>query len=364
MGQQTFLKKPLIATRTKKTKAFTMELSTAQLIWYIVYGTSIFAYTALDGFDLGVGCLHLFTRNDQDRRIFINAIGPVWDSNSLWVVITTGALMAGFPPAFATLLSSLYIPMMLLIFCFTYRAVAIEFRSKITSPKWRSFWDVIFALASYGLAFGFGIVAANLIQGLPIDQNGDFVREQSNLFSPYAIMLGLFVIVLFMLHGSLYLTLKTVGPLHERLRRWSLRLFTLFVVFWVILNLVTTMYQGQVTEFISNKPAFYPLALLGLIAITSLWVSLKKRCDGWAFISSCMVILSLVLLYSLGTFPNLVRSSLGEAYSLTCFNSSSTLFTLKILLGIAFAGIPLFMLYAAYTYKVFRGKVELDTMSY
>lgn len=341
-----------------------MEITSAQLLWYVVFITAIFAYAALDGFDLGVGCLHLFTRNDTDRRIFMNAIGPVWDSNSLWVVITGGVLLSGFPPAFATLLSSLYIPMMLLIFCFTYRAVAIEFRSKIASPKWRGFWDVVFALASFGMAFGLGIVTANLIEGLPITQDGDFVKDLSTLFSPYAISVGFFIVILFSLHGSLYLTMKTVGPLHDRLRRWNMRLFALFVFAWVVVNVVTPIYAAHVTAFMHNKPAFYPFAFLGLVGITALYYSLKKASDGWAFMSSCLIILSLVLLYALGTFPNLARSSLNDAYSLTIYNSSSSLFTLKILLGMACAGVPLFLLYISYAYKVFRGKVELDTMSY
>ena len=341
-----------------------MELETAQLLWYVVFITSIFAYAALDGFDLGVGCLHLFANNETDRRIFLNAIGPVWDSNSLWVVITGGVLLSGFPPAFAGLLSALYIPMMILIFCFTYRACALEFRSKIVSPKWRSFWDVVFSIASFGMAFGLGVVTANLIKGIPIDATGDFVRDLSALFSPYAILVGFFIILLFMLHGSLYLTLKTSGPLHERLRAWNMRILFIFVLFWVIINVITPLYEPQVTHFMQEKPAFYPFALIGLLGIAALYYCLKKERDGWAFISSIIIILSLVLLYALGSYPNLARSSLDPSFSLTIYNASSSLFTLKILLGMACAGIPLFLLYLSYAYKIFRGKVELDTMSY
>lgn len=341
-----------------------MNEATLQLLWYIVFITSIFAYAALDGFDLGVGCLHLFTRKDLDRRIFMNAIGPVWDSNSLWVVITGGVLLSGFPPAFSTLFSSLYIPMMLLIFCFTYRAVAIEFRSKMTNPKWRTLWDVVFSSASMGMAFGLGIVTANLIQGLPINQQGEFVKNLGALFTPYSITIGLFAIVLFMLHGSIYLTVKTLGPLHERLKRWNMRLFVLFVLFWTYVNVLTPVHEHQVTHFMQSKPAFYPFAFLGIVGLVLLYSTLKKERYGLAFLSSSIIILSLVLLYALGTYPNLVRSSLNDAYSLTIYNSSSTPFTLKILLGMACAGVPLFLFYLSYAYRVFKGKVELDTMSY
>lgn len=341
-----------------------MELGTLQNLWYIVFIATMFAYAALDGFDIGVGCLHLFTRNDLDRRIFINAIGPVWDSNSLWVVISTGALLAGFPDSFATLFSGLYIPMMLLIFCYTYRAVAIEFRSKIYSPKWRSFWDIIFSLASFGLAFGLGLLLANLIRGLPIDQQGNFVKDLSALFSPYAILLGFFSIVLFMLHGALYLKIKTDAKLHERTNRWAWRLFWLFFVFWIAVNGFTLVYERQVVHLMQDHLSCSATALIGIVGLIALSYNLKRQNDGWAFLSSCVVIFSLVLLFALGTYPNIVRSNLNPAYSMTIYNSSSTALTLKILLGMSCAGVPLFLMYISYGYKVFKGKVEINTMSY
>ena len=341
-----------------------MEASTLQFLWYVVFITSMFAYAALDGFDIGVGCLHLFGRSDLDRRIFINAIGPVWDSNSLWVIITTGVLMSGFPTAFGMLFSSLYMPMMVLIFGYVYRSVAIEFRSKIASPKWRVFWDIMFALSSYCLAFGFGVVLASLIHGLPIDQHGDFIRDHSLHLTPYAILLGFFTTALFMLHGALYLHLKTERTLQQRMKRWCWRLFTIFGVLWLIVNTVTPTYEAQVTEHVKHTPLFTLFATISCLGVSGLFWSLWNNRDGWAFISSACIILSLILFYSLGTYPNIVRSCLDENYSLTMYNASSTPFTLKILLGIAAAGVPLFFFYMIYTYRVFRGKVEIDTMSY
>lgn len=341
-----------------------MEVSTLQFLWYAVFITSIIAYASLDGFDIGVGCLHLFGKSDMDRRIFINAIGPVWDSNSLWVVITTGILMSGFPVAFGMLFSSLYMPMMLLIFGYVYRSVAIEFRSKIASPRWRVFWDVMFALSSYCLAFGFGIVLASLIHGLPFDKHGIFIRDISSLLSPYAILLGFFTTALFMLHGAIYLHLKTDGALQLRMKRWCWRLFTLFGVLWIVVNAVTPTYEAQVTELVQQTPFFIIFALMSTTATIGLAISLWNNRDGWAFLSSSAIIVSLVLFYALGTYPNIVRSSLSESYGFTIYNSSSTPFTLKILLGIAAAGVPLVILYMIYSYRVFRGKVEIDTMSY
>lgn len=321
----------------------------------------MFAYAALDGFDIGVGCLHLFARSDLERRIFINAIGPVWDSNSLWVVITGGALFAGFPQAFASLLSTLYIPVMLLIFCYTYRACAIEFRSKIYSPKWRAFWDAVFFVASLGLAFGLGLFLANLIRGLPINAEGECEKALCSLFSSYATIVGFFAVILFMLHGALYLKLKTDGELQARLSGWVNRLTVLFLIFYIALHAITLYYEPQVTERVERVPL---VLLPGIIGCVSLLYSIRKGYDGWAFISSSMIILSLVLLFVLGTYPNILRSTIAPEHSLTIFNASSSPFTLKILLGMAALGAPLFLLYMSYTYKVFKGKVELNTMSY
>lgn len=341
-----------------------MDYALLQTIAYLVFLTSMFAYAALDGFDIGVGCVHLFAKSDLDRRIFINSIGPVWDSNSLWVVITAGVMLSCFPPAFSTLLSALYIPTMLFLFCFIYRAVAIEFRSKKESFVWRNFWDWVFSLASIGIAFGLGIVLANLIKGLPIDNKGEFVRDASHLFSPYAALLGLFTVALCMLHGILYLRLKTSGNLHQRLQRWARRIFWVFSGFWLFINSYTLTIENQVTAFLRENPLLEPFTFIGLVGILGLYYCLRKGFDGLAFISSAVIILSLVLLFGLGTYPNLIRSQLDPANSLTIFNSSSSLFTLEIVLGMAFAGVPLFIFYLIYTYKVFKGKVEIDTMSY
>ncbi len=344
-----------------------MDTELLQILWYSVFILSMFAYAALDGFDIGVGCLHLFAKTDYDRRIFLNAIGPVWDSNSLWVVITSGVLLSGFPMAFSVLFSALYLPMMLLVFGYIYRAVAIEFRSKINSPKWRRYWDCMFAGSSYCLAIGFGVVLANLIHGLPIDEQGHFVKDLSVLLSPYALLLGCFTTLLFMVHGALYLAIKTVGNLHDRLYRWCWRLFVLFAVVWVIVNSVTPLLESQVIALIAGSNGlwlFYPLVFLGLSAVVAMGLSIKRRSYAWAFLASAGVILSLIVCYTVGTYPNIVRSSLNEAYSLTIFNASSTPFTLKILLTVAAIGTPLFFLYILYSYRVFRGKVEIDTMSY
>lgn len=341
-----------------------MELSTCQFLWYLVFLFSMFAYAALDGFDIGVGLVHPFIRGDQERRICLNAIGPVWDSNSLWVIIAIGSLMAGFPTAFATLLSTLYLPMMILIFGYIYRAVALEFRSKRDNMRWRLAWDAVFASASYLLALGLGIALANLIVGLPLQEDGTVLSGIGYLFSPYALLLGLFAISLFMLHGNLYLYMKTAGNLHIHLYSLLKKNYCFFVIAWIAMNVVTIIEKPYVAELVLSHPIFFLLQCVGIASVITMPLLFKKQKEGWAFLSSCGVILSLVVSYALGTYPNIIRSTINQAYSLTIYNASSSHLTLSILLGIACTGVPLFFAYVIATYKVFRGKVEIDQMSY
>lgn len=340
-----------------------MELETLQLIWYAVFITSIFAYAALDGFDIGVGCLHLFAKSDVDRRIFLNAIGPVWDSNSLWVVITAGAMLAGFPTAFATLFSALYMPMLLLVFGYVARSVAIEFRSKIENARWRKNWDIIFSLASYSLAFGFGVILANLIKGLPLDHEGNLTSEQLVIFSPYSMLFGLFTTCLFMLHGALFLNMKTDGALQKKVQNLLQNVFLIFFFFWATATILTLIYEPQMTALFRDQPGYLAIVFIALIGLLLIPKMISKKWEGRAFISSFLIIGSLVLTYALGTFPAIVKAT-NPAYSMTFKNASSSLITMNVLCITAAFGVPLFMLYAFYSYRVFRGKVELDTMSY
>ena len=167
-----------------------MLLETFQVIWYAVIGISVIMYTVLDGFDLGVGCLHLFTRSDQERRLMLNAIGPVWDGNEVWLIIVFGAMFVGFPPVYATICSAFYFIIMILLMGLMIRAVAIEFRSKQESKGWRRFWDCMFSIGSYVIAFIIGVLMGNIIVGVPIDQNEVFQGSFAGFFTPYTIRWG------------------------------------------------------------------------------------------------------------------------------------------------------------------------------
>lgn len=334
-------------------------------LWYLVIGVSIFFYVILDGFDLGVGMLHLLTKKDEDRRIFLNAIGPVWDGNEVWLVIVGGALFAGFPNVYATLFSGFYNVCMLLLAALIFRAVGIEFRSKHPEKTWRSLWDGVFAVSSFVIAFGLGVVLGNLIEGIPLNEHGDFIGSFALFFRPYPLLIGLFTVSLLTMHGSIFLTMKTEGALHERLRRWVNKSIVVFLSLYAITTVVTWKFMPHMVVRMKEAPLFLLLPLITVLALLNVPREFSKKKDGMAFCFSCFGILCLVLLFGVGIFPNLVRSSLSpETFSLTFENSASSTLTLKVLLTIVAIGVPLVLAYGFFVYRIFRGKVKLGPTSY
>lgn len=342
-----------------------MSELTLALLWYFVIGMCVVFYVVLDGFDLGVGILHFFTRKDEDRRVFLNAIGPVWDGNEVWLVIVGGALFAGFPEVYATLFSGFYNLCMILLAGLIFRAVAIEFRSKRASMAWRYTWDAIFSIASLIIAFGIGLTMGNLIEGIPLDENKDFIGSFTLFFRPYSILVGIFTVFLLMMHGSIYLVMKTEKALQARIRKWAQGIIALFIFFYLITTISTWIVMPHMTSKIKENPWLMIFGILTLVAILNVPRELKKNRDGWAFCSSSIAIFFLFSLFGLGTFPNLVRSSVNpEQYSLTFYNSAASPLTLRVLLIIVLIGIPLVLAYGTMVYRIFRGKVKIEKTSY
>lgn len=340
-------------------------MASLQIIWYVVIVLSLMCYSMLDGFDLGVGSLHLFSKKDEHRRIFLNAIGPVWDGNEVWLVIVGGALFAGFPDVYATIFSAFYVPCMLLLCALIFRAVAIEFRSKSPSKRWRSCWDRAFCVASILIAFCVGVVLTNLVQGIAINEAHVFVGSFLDFFSPYTLIGGITVVALFSMHGSIYLLMKTEGELHAYLRKWVKWTIGFFVLSYLILSSMTLVFYPHMIEHMRNLPFLFLFPLATLAAVLLVPYHIKKQRDGWAFIFSCLSMIFLFVLFGLGTFPTMVRSSLNpEQFSLTLFNAAASKLTLQVLLIIVIIGIPLVLAYGFYIYRVFRGKVKLDAHSY
>lgn len=336
------------------------------VFWYIIIIAAIICYAMLDGFDLGVGALHLFAKKDQERRIFLNAIGPVWDGNEVWLVIVIGATFAGFPFAYATLFSSFYIPLILLIFALMFRAVAIEFRSKVHHVAWRSIWDTLFFLGSVGIALGVGILLGNLVQGIPLDENHVYRGSMVWTFlRPYPVLVGVLTLSLFMMHGAIYLVMKTEDQLQQKLIEWVRPTMIFFIIAYAVTTMVTLIYQTHMTERIRERPYLFLIALGNMLLIANIPREINKHHYGWAFISSCFNIAFLLALFALGTFPDIIRSSVNPAVnSIDIMSASASSKTLGILAIIVFIGLPCVFGYGFYIYRLFRGKVKLDHMSY
>jgi cytochrome d ubiquinol oxidase subunit II len=342
------------------------SLTTLQQIWGCAFLILITGYAILDGFDLGVGILHLFSKKDEERRLMLNSIGPVWDGNEVWLVTAGGALFAGFPAIYATLCTAFYIPLMVLLSGLIFRAVAIEFRSKQPMAWWRWMWDLFFTIASFIIALLLGIIMGNLIQGMPLNSEGDFIGTLfGNILNPYNCLLGVMAVTLFTMHGSIYLMMKTEGTFHERMRRWVNPSIIAFIICYAVATMATLIYMPHMADRIRERPAFLILAVLNMLCIANIPRQIYKGNDGRAFIFSCLNIIFLMLLFSLGTFPNIVRASNDPtALSLTIYNASSSMMTLEILLLIALIGMPLVCAYTFMIYWIFHGKVKLDSTSY
>lgn len=338
---------------------------TFEFLWYLVFIVVMIGYSVLDGFDLGVGALHLLGRDDLHRRLFLNAIGPVWDGNEVWLVILAGGLFAGFPFAYATLMSGFYILVMGLIFLLILRAVAIEFRSKSHSSAWRQLWDVAFSVASIGIALGLGLFLGNLATGIPLDAHHEYHGGFWNLFNAYTVIMALTVLALFAMHGAIYLVMKTEGEIHDQLRKWILPTMAAFITMYAIANTATLIYLPHMVARFQAHPWLFLIPFATVIAIANVPRAIHHKQDGQAFISSSLSIALMIVLYAVSSFPNIVRSSVDpENFSLTIHNSYASVKTLKILLTIVLIGIPVALAYIISIYYLFRGKVKLDSSSY
>lgn len=336
-----------------------------ETLWYAVIGVSLLMYAVLDGFDLGVGVLHLFAKGDNQRRIFLNAIGPVWDGNEVWIIIVMGGMFAGFPNVYATIFSGFYSLLMFLIAGLMFRAAAIEFRSKRESPFWRQTWDVVFSFSSLLVAFVLGLMMGNMVVGIPLNEQQDYIGTFQDLFHPYAVLVGLTSIALFAMHGATYLTMKTEKEAHQVVRRWILPSIFSFLFWYFATTVATFLYMPHMIARFESHPLFSIFPLLSFLAIMNIPYQVKKGNDGWAFISSSLSIALLLILYGLGTYPTIVPSTIApETNSLTIFNSASSPKTLTLLLTIACIGVPMVLAYGYWVYRIFRGKVRLEKSSY
>ncbi len=336
-----------------------MDLNT---LWFILITVLFIGFFFLEGFDYGVGILLPFLgKTDDERRAIINTIGPFWDGNEVWMITAGGALFASFPKWYATMFSGFYIPLVLILLALIFRGVGFEFRSKEESPGWRSTWDWLIWLGSLLPALLWGVAIANVVRGVPIDANGNYVGGFFYLLNPYALVGGVTFVVLFMMHGATYLSLKLTDKLEKQAKRiaWNMWVATL------VMAVIFLVYSYP--EVFTHSQYFSIAAVFLAIAVVALLVDgyfIKKGEMGKAFWAGGLTILGVTAGFFASLYPNVMPSTIDPKYSLTIYNASSSPYTLKVMTIVALILVPIVLVYVGWTYWVFRGRITSDKVVY
>lgn len=331
-----------------------MELN---YLWFGIVGFLFIGYFILDGFDFGVGMsLPFVTRNDHERRVVINTIGPIWDLNETWVIVGGASLFAAFPLWYATLFSGFYLALLLILASLILRGVSFEYRHKGHGAKWTGLFDTFIMIGSVVPALLWGVAFANIIQGVPIDADGNFTGNLLTLLNPYGLLGGGVTLALFFMHGLIYLALKTTGEIRERARSLATIVGLVAVpvgggwLLWTVLQHVTIAHVGFII-------AFAGLTALALVAAI---IMVRLGRDGSAFIAMALTIAFAVLTILSALFPNVMPSSTDPSYSLTIENASSSPYTLTVMTWVAAFAMPLVLAYQGWTFWVFRKRVTRE----
>jgi cytochrome bd ubiquinol oxidase subunit II len=329
---------------------------TLNTLWFILISVLFIGFFLLEGFDYGVGILLPFLgREDKERRIIANTIGPFWDGNEVWLLTAGGAMFAAFPNWYATLFSGFYLPLLLILLALIVRGVAFEFRSKDRHPRWRSLWDWMIFIGSFVPALLWGVAVANIVRGVPINQEMQYVGGFWNLLNPYALLGGLTTLTLFTLHGGVFLNLRTTDDLAQRARSTAMKVWPVAVVLLVAM-VAATIFSTDVFRL----PGILPIFAAAGAAVTILLAGwfLRSRRDGWAFaMTGATLVLTVVTFFS-GLYPRVMISSLNPTWSLTVVNAASGPYTLKIMTIVALIFVPIVLLYQGWTYWIFRKRVS------
>lgn len=319
-------------------------------VWFVLIAVLWTGYFFLEGFDFGVGILtKLLARNRPEKRVLINTIGPVWDGNEVWLLTAGGATFAAFPEWYATLFSGFYLPLLIILVCLIIRGVAFEYRVKRPEENWQRNWEQAIFWTSLIPAILWGVAFGNIVRGVKIDGNMEYVGTFWDLLNPYALLGGLVTLTLFTFHGTVFVALKTVGDIRVRARTLALRLGLVTAVLAVAFLLWTQADSGDAWSLAAMLVA--AVSLVGAIG------AVKAGREGWSFALSGVTIAAAVAMLFLALFPNVMPSSLDPTWSLTVTNASSSPYTLKIMTWCAAIATPLVLLYQGWTYWVFRKRI-------
>lgn len=333
-----------------------------QVIWFVLWGLLWAVYFMADGFDLGVGLLlPVLGGDDGERRVMLHTVGPVWDGNEVWLVTAAGATFAAFPGVYALLFSALYTPLLLVLFALIVRGVGFEFRGKGTTEPWKQRWDTAISASSTLIAFLFGVIFGNLFIGLPIDANG-YAGGLAGLLNLYGLLTGILFLLVFAVHGALWLSWKTDGALAVRAAEFAGKAWAALAVFLFLFLLYSASATGLDRNFITY-PILLGIPLAALAALVAIRFFLGRSMFLEAFLGSCAMVLLTVFTGIAGLYPNLVPSRLDPAYSATLFNASSSPYTLKIMTVVALVFVPLVVAYQIWIYRVFRHKVSVSELA-
>jgi cytochrome bd ubiquinol oxidase subunit II len=330
-----------------------------QITWFVLWGVLWAVYFMLDGFDLGVGILMNFiAKNDGEKRLIINSIGPFWDGNEVWLITAGGATFAAFPTTYAYMFSYLYSALLIILFALILRGVAFEFRGKADGDKWKKGWDTAIFLGSLVPALLFGVAFGNIFRGLKIDAQG-YHGTLLSLLNPYGLLSGVFFVLMFIVHGSLWLSVKTEGDVRKRAEKIARNSLIVLPVIAAVF-LILTVFPPKFYDNYAKNLLLLVVPLLSIISIVCAKIMAMKGKYLVSFYSSCFAIISVMATGVIGLYPNLIPSSIDPNYSLTIFNSSSSPYTLKIMTIVAFIFVPIVIVYQIWVYRLLRGSLTVD----
>lgn len=335
------------------------ELFTLEGLWFLLAGVFLVGYALTDGFDLGTGIFHLFTKEEKERLLMMNSIAPVWDGNEVWLIAGGGMLFAAFPIVYAASFSGFYLAIMIVLWALIGRAVAFEYRNKKESLSWRKSWDIVYWLGNVVPAFLFGVAVGNAVIGVPIDIKGQYQGTFFDLLNVPSLLMGLVGLFMFMMHGAGWLLLKTEGSVFEKAKKWGFISWIGFVISVIITDFVLLLVKPELYTNYFKYPILLLMPATMVIGAIYYFYQLKIKENFEKVIwGSVLTSLGAVLTIACASFPVLIRSTIDPKYNLDIFNSASSHLTLKVMLVVTVIFLPIVIFYTAYVYKVFKGKVS------
>lgn len=333
-------------------------------IWFFLWGLLWAVFFITDGYDLGIGTLYPFLgKEETEKRMMIHSLGPLWDGNEVWLITAGGVTFAAFPTVYAVMFSSLYSALMLILFALIIRGVSFEFRGKIDDPRWRKLWDAAIFLGSFLPALLFGVAFANIFQGIPIDSEGIYQGNLFTLLNPYGLLGGALFLSLFMMHGALWLSIRTEGALQLRADSAARKIWPVVLALAVVFLFASSVYTNLYSNYMA-APVLFIVILLTVAALLATRIFLGKQSYFKAWFASAGTIIGATFFGVIGLYPTLFPSSIDDSFSLTAFNASSSPLTLKIMLVVVVVFLPVVIAYQTWAYKLFSGKVDPEELAH